>query len=151
MAHTSYKINHSFDCNDKCLTYLLTFKTCLKQHVGSNTIVSDIVATTINVMTENMQEVRLICKNIFFNILIVMGIMGSYMKFQLHWSTKLMQKILLNESITSDIPSKRWHLMVLMLKMISKSQFITCTYILLVPCTDLLLTIVILVIIVVIL
>ena len=42
----------------------MTFKTCLKQHVGSNTIVSDIVATTINVMTENMQEVRLICKNI---------------------------------------------------------------------------------------
>ena len=33
----SYKINHSFDCNDKCLIYLLTCKTCLKQYVGSTT------------------------------------------------------------------------------------------------------------------
>ena len=37
MIHTSYKINHSFDCNDKCLIYLLTCKTCLKQYVGSTT------------------------------------------------------------------------------------------------------------------
>ena len=37
VTHTSYKINHSFDCNDKCLTYLLTSKTCLKQYVGSTT------------------------------------------------------------------------------------------------------------------
>ena len=37
VTHTSYKINHSFDCNDKCLIYLLTCKTCLKQYVGSTT------------------------------------------------------------------------------------------------------------------
>ena len=37
MIHTSYKINHSFDCNDKCLIYLLTCKICLKQYVGSTT------------------------------------------------------------------------------------------------------------------
>ena len=32
-----YKINNSFDCNDKCLTRFLTCKTCLKQYVVSNT------------------------------------------------------------------------------------------------------------------
>ena len=37
MTHISYKINHSFDCNNKCLIYLLTCKTCLKQYVGSTT------------------------------------------------------------------------------------------------------------------
>ena len=37
VTHTSYKINHGFDCNDKCLIYLLTYKTCLKQYVGSTT------------------------------------------------------------------------------------------------------------------
>ena len=37
VTHMSYKINHSFDCNDKCLIYLLTCKTCLKQYVGSTT------------------------------------------------------------------------------------------------------------------
>ena len=33
----SYKINDSFDCNGKCLIYLLTCRTCLKQYVGSTT------------------------------------------------------------------------------------------------------------------
>ena len=33
----SYKINHSFDRNDKCFIYFLTCKTCLKQYVGSTT------------------------------------------------------------------------------------------------------------------
>lgn len=30
VTHMSHKIKHSFDCNDKCLTYLLACKTCLK-------------------------------------------------------------------------------------------------------------------------
>ena len=30
----SYKINHSFDCNEKCLIYLLTCNYCQKQYVG---------------------------------------------------------------------------------------------------------------------
>ena len=29
----SYKINHSFDCNEKCLIYLLTCNCCQKQYV----------------------------------------------------------------------------------------------------------------------
>ena len=29
-----YKINHQFNCNCKCLVYLLTCKVCLKQYVG---------------------------------------------------------------------------------------------------------------------
>ena len=37
VTHTSYKINQSFDCNDKCLICLLTCKICLKQYVGSTT------------------------------------------------------------------------------------------------------------------
>ena len=45
-----------------------------------------------------------------------------------------MLKIILNENTIADIPSKRWHLMVLTLKMISKLQF-PCIYILLAPCT----------------
>ena len=37
VTHTSHKINHSFDCNNKCLIYLVTCKTCLEQYVGSTT------------------------------------------------------------------------------------------------------------------
>ena len=87
-------------------------------------IVPDIVGTIINVMVENMREARLVCQNIFLNILVVKGIMGSYMTFQLLWSIKLMKKILLNENTPRDLPSKRWHLMVLMLKMVSKSIYL---------------------------
>ena len=90
-------------------------------------IVPDIVKTIMNTMTEKMREVKLIFKNIFLKILIVKGLMGSYMTFQLHWSINLMQKIPSNKNTTGDIPSKRWQLMVLMLKMISKLQF-TCIF-----------------------
>ena len=55
-------------------------------------IVSDIVGTVINVMAENMREVGLVCKNICLNILIMKGVIGSYMTFQLHWLIKQMQK-----------------------------------------------------------
>ena len=82
-------------------------------------MVSDIAGTIINVKTENIRNVRLVCKNIFFKSLIVKGKMGFYMAFQLYWSIKLMKKILLNKNTTGDIPAKRWHLMGLMLKMIS--------------------------------
>ena len=30
----TYKINHQFNCNSKCLVYLLTFKVWLKQYAG---------------------------------------------------------------------------------------------------------------------
>ena len=34
VTSNEYKINHSFNCNEKCLIYLLTCKTCKKQYVG---------------------------------------------------------------------------------------------------------------------
>ena len=30
----THKINHSFDCNDKCLIYQLRCKSCSKQYAG---------------------------------------------------------------------------------------------------------------------
>ena len=30
----TYKINHRFDCMEKCLIYLLTYSRCRKQYVG---------------------------------------------------------------------------------------------------------------------
>ena len=33
----AYKINYSFDCNDKCLIYLFSCKSCGKQFVGNTT------------------------------------------------------------------------------------------------------------------
>ena len=33
----SFKINHKFNCNDKCVVYLATFKICNKQYTGQTT------------------------------------------------------------------------------------------------------------------
>ena len=33
----TYKISHSFDCNEKCLIYHLSCKSCSKQDVGNTT------------------------------------------------------------------------------------------------------------------
>ena len=33
----SYKINHKFDCNDKCLIYLFSCRTCRTQYAGNTT------------------------------------------------------------------------------------------------------------------
>ena len=34
VSNEACKINHQFDCNKKCLVYLLTCKKCFKQYVG---------------------------------------------------------------------------------------------------------------------
>ena len=34
MTNETYKINHQFECKEKCLVYLLTCKKFLKQYVG---------------------------------------------------------------------------------------------------------------------
>ena len=33
----SYKINHKFDYNDKCLIYFFSYRTCGKQYTGNTT------------------------------------------------------------------------------------------------------------------
>ena len=33
-ANKTYKINHLFNCSEKCLVYLLTYRVCLKQYAG---------------------------------------------------------------------------------------------------------------------
>ena len=34
VTNATYNTNHQFECNEKCLVYLLTCKKCLKQYVG---------------------------------------------------------------------------------------------------------------------
>ena len=33
----NFKLNHRFDCNDKCLVYLMTYNKCKKQYTGQTT------------------------------------------------------------------------------------------------------------------
>ena len=54
------KMNHKLNCNDKCLTYLLTCNCCVKQYVGE---------TTDEAMIGKMHGRKHICKNICLSIL----------------------------------------------------------------------------------
>ena len=52
-----YKINHCFDCNEKCLIYLLTCKVYLKQYVGQT--VEEFRLRSNNYKSNNRKHQRL--------------------------------------------------------------------------------------------
>ena len=53
-TNKAYKINHLFNCSEKCLVYLLTSRVCPKQYVGHTVDNSEIGGTTANPMTEKI-------------------------------------------------------------------------------------------------
>ena len=69
VTHETYKINHKFDCNSKCLIYLSASKQCSEQYVGQTIdvgqIISDFDGATIKIITENINILKPVCKNIF--------------------------------------------------------------------------------------
>ena len=77
----TFKINHQLTCDDKCLVYLFTCKTCSKQYTGETTDQFNSHGIIINLMTESSREENLVCKNICMNIFIVMVIMVSLRMF----------------------------------------------------------------------
>ena len=94
-----------------------------------------------------MHEERLVCKNIFLNIFEHNS--EGHNVFLNDISVTLINRTDAKNNIkrdTGNIPSKRWHLMVLMLKMIFKSQ-LTCIYLPLVLGTDLPLVIIVILVI----
>ena len=50
----TYKINHLFNCNEKCVVYVLTSRVCLKQYVSETVISSEVGGTTVNPVIENI-------------------------------------------------------------------------------------------------
>ena len=52
----SYKINHSFDCNEKCLICLLTCNCCQKQYVGQTIDIFRNRWNNYKIMLENLIE-----------------------------------------------------------------------------------------------
>ena len=65
----SYKINHSFDCNEKCLIHLLTCNCCQKQYVGQTVDIFRTDGIIIKTMLESLIEGNTACKSICMNTL----------------------------------------------------------------------------------
>ena len=68
VTNETYKINHQFECNKKCLVYLLTCIKRLKQNAAQTIDPFDIVEITTKVTTERFKALSYICKNTCFSI-----------------------------------------------------------------------------------
>ena len=68
VTNETYKINHQFDCNEKCLVYLLLAKNIWNNMLDKLLIPFDIVGITTKVTTENLNALRHVCMNICFGI-----------------------------------------------------------------------------------
>ena len=65
----SFKINHRFDCNEKCLIYLIMCNRCLKQYV-CQTVAEFRHRTVIRITQESLKEENTACKDTCMSILI---------------------------------------------------------------------------------
>ena len=74
------KINHHFDCNDKCLFYLLTCNKCKRKYTGQTTVDGTTTSST-SLKVEVLLEENSACKNICTDILKVKVIQVSVMTF----------------------------------------------------------------------
>ena len=68
MTGDTFKINHSLNCDDKCLIYLVTCKQCNKKSTGETTISFVIDEITIKIMLESLTGQSLVCRNNYINI-----------------------------------------------------------------------------------
>ena len=64
----TFKINHSLNCDDKCLIYLITCKQYNKQYTGETKFSFIIDGLTIKTMLENLTGKSLVCRNTYINI-----------------------------------------------------------------------------------
>ena len=70
----SFKINHQFNCNDKCLVHLATCKICNNSTLVRLQAALDLGGITTNLRVENLIGMKNVCKNIFTVILKVRDI-----------------------------------------------------------------------------
>ena len=79
VTHETYKINHKFDCNSKCLIYLSAWKKCSEQYVGQTIdvgqTISDFDGTTIKIIAENINTLKRVEKLAFCAVFIYLFIM----------------------------------------------------------------------------
>ena len=119
--HTTYKIkiNHKFDCNEKCLVYLITCNKCLKQYVGQTV---DIFRSRWNNYKDNSKKFHRGEDFVKRHL---------YEHFQLPGHSGFLQDVLLSlirpilghqlsVKVTGFIPLRQKHLWGLMLKVVTE-------------------------------
>ena len=105
-----YVINHSFNCNDKCIIYLLTCNKCKMQYAGKT--VDDFRLRWNNFKDNNRKYLRKeSCMKQHFNTYLNTSqarvTIVFWMTSPLSLLIKLILKILTNGNTTGDIPLKQ--------------------------------------------
>ena len=115
-----YVINHGFNCNDKCIIYLLTCNKCKLPYVGKT--VDDFHLRWNNFKDNRKYLTKKACLRtcdtylITFQVRVIESLLTViFLKtFLLPFLIKLILKILPNGDTTGGIPLKQWHLKVWM-------------------------------------
>ena len=104
-----YVISHNFNCNDKCVTYLLTCSECKMQYVGKT--VDDFRLRWNNYKDNNRKYLRKesCMQQHLFEHFSREGHNSFLDDVSIIFIVKLILKILTNGSTTGDIPLKHWH------------------------------------------
>ena len=133
-----YVINHSSNCNDRCIIYLLTCNKCKMQHVrktvyGFRVSWNNFKDNNRKYLREKpcMQHLFEHLYNTYFNTSQARVAMVFWMTPPLSLLIKLIPKILTNGNTTDDIPLKQWHLNVWILRMIDSCSFVLLMYLIL--------------------
>ena len=100
----TYIIKYKFNCNDKCLVYLLTCDCCQKQYVVKLSTNSVLDGTVIKVTVGNINVVKHVCSNTYMSIFAAATIIVLYVMSQSHLLTKLIHLTLLKEKIIGEVP-----------------------------------------------
>ena len=104
-----YVVNHSFNRNDKCIIYLLTYNKCKIQYVGKT--VDDVFDGIITkIIIRNTLGKNHVCNNTYLSTSQARVINVFLMTSLLSLLIKLILKILTNGNNTGDIPLKQRHL-----------------------------------------
>ena len=126
-----YVINHSFNCNDKCIIYLLSCNKCKMQYVGKT--VNNFRLWWNNYKDNNRKYLRkesCIQQHLFdyLNTSQARVTLVFWMTPPLTLFIKRILKILTTGNTTGEIHFKQWHLKGWMLKMIDSCSFVLLIY-----------------------
>ena len=122
LTQNNQKINHQFNCREKCLVHLLTCNECFKHYVGQT--VDEFCWRWNNYKSNDREFQRLepcIQEHLFSHCLIA-GHNRFLNDVSITW-TRLIHLILYREKITEDKHLKQWFRMDLILKMVPGGCF----------------------------
>ena len=123
-----YVINHSFNCYEKCIIYLLTYNKCKMKYVGKTFDAFRLRWNSYKVNNRKYLRKKARMQQHLFEHFSSEVTVVFWMTSPLSLLIKLILKILTNGYNTGNIPLKQWHLKVWMWRIIDSCSFVLLIY-----------------------